>query len=152
MQHLSENTDAQIEKLEEVCKDQEHKHKENTLEVEKQYKVKSNFNDSFFLYNVYYVYLYTRNMLIKKSSFCFISYQTAMAQFHDLDDRINSVATKVVHLGDQLENISIPRQRVKETEQVMKYFDEFHPGKELSPIFNDKNKVLFLLSLKPFTN
>lgn len=64
-----------------------------------------------------------------------------MSQFHDLDDRINSVATKVVHLGDQLENISIPRQRVKETEQVMKYFDEFHPGKELSPIFNDKNKV-----------
>ena len=58
LQHLSENTDAQIEKLEEVCKDQEHKHKENTLEVEKQYKVKSNFNDSFFLYNVYYVYLY----------------------------------------------------------------------------------------------
>lgn len=64
-----------------------------------------------------------------------------MTQFHDLDDRINSVATKVVHLGDQLENISIPRQRVQETEQVMKYFDEFHSGKELSPIFNDPRKV-----------
>ena len=65
-----------------------------------------------------------------------------MTKFYDLDDRINSVATKVVHLGDQLENISIPRQRVEETQQVMKYFDEFHSGKELtSPIFNDKTKV-----------
>ncbi|XP_066911022.1 exocyst complex component 5-like [Clytia hemisphaerica] len=104
LQQLSEKTDAQIVKLEQVCKDQEQKHKENTLEVEKQYK-------------------------------------TAMTQFHDLDDRINSVATKVVHLGDQLENISIPRQRVQETTQVMKYFEEFHPGKELSPIFNDKSKL-----------
>ena len=76
-----------------------------------------------------------------KSLFFPSLFQTAMTQFHDLDDRINSVATKVVHLGDQLENISIPRQRVQETTQVMKYFDEFHPGKELSPIFNDKSKV-----------
>lgn len=68
-----------------------------------------------------------------------------MSKFYDLDDRINSVATKVVHLGDQLENISIPRQRVQETEQVMKYFDEFHSGKDLtSPIFKDSNKVILL--------
>ncbi|XP_057316582.1 exocyst complex component 5-like [Hydractinia symbiolongicarpus] len=69
-------------------------------------------------------------------------YKTTMSKFYDLDDRINSVATKVVHLGDQLENISIPRQRVQETEQVMKYFDEFHSGKDLtSPIFKDSNKL-----------
>ena len=79
-----------------------------------------------------------------------------MAQFHDLDDRINSVATKVVHLGDQLENMSIPRQRVQETEQIMKYFDEFHSNKELSPVFNDKNKVsrnqLLVISVLNFVN
>ena len=40
LQQLSEQTDAQIVKLEHVCKDQEQKHKENTLEVEKQYKVR----------------------------------------------------------------------------------------------------------------
>jgi len=68
-------------------------------------------------------------------------YKAAMLKFQDLDDRINSVATKVVHLGDQLENISVPRQRVQETEQVMKYFDEFQPGKELSPVFNDPKKL-----------
>ena len=64
-----------------------------------------------------------------------------MLKFQDLDDRINSVATKVVHLGDQLENISVPRQRVQETEQTMKFFDDFHSGKELSPVFNDPAKV-----------
>ncbi|XP_065661360.1 exocyst complex component 5 isoform X2 [Hydra vulgaris] len=68
-------------------------------------------------------------------------YKNAMSTFHDLDDRINSVATKVVHLGDQLENISIPRQRAQETQHAMKYFDEFHSGKELSPLFNDKAKL-----------
>lgn len=64
-----------------------------------------------------------------------------MLKFQDLDDRINSVATKVVHLGDQLENISVPRQRVQETKQTMKFFDDFHSGKELSSVFNDPTKV-----------
>ena len=66
-----------------------------------------------------------------------------MLKFQDLDDRINSVATKVVHLGDQLENISVPRQRVQETEQTMKFFDDFHSGKELSTVFNDPAKVSY---------
>jgi len=39
LQKLSEKTDAQIEKQEVVCREHEHKHKENILEVEKQYKV-----------------------------------------------------------------------------------------------------------------
>ena len=69
-------------------------------------------------------------------------YKEAMTKFQDLDDRINSVATKVVHLGDQLENINIPRQRLQETQQVMKYFDEFHDDKkDLSPIFNQPDKL-----------
>ena len=64
-----------------------------------------------------------------------------MQRFYELDDRINYVATKVVHLGDQLENISTPRQRIKEAQQVMKYFEEFHSVETISPIFNDPNQV-----------
>ena len=69
-----------------------------------------------------------------------------MQKFYDLDDRINSVATKVVHLGDQLENISTPRQRIKEAQQVMKYFEEFNSPDTVSPIFNDPSQVIYLIS------
>ena len=67
-----------------------------------------------------------------------------MQKFYNLDDRINYVATKVVHLGDQLENISTPRQRIKEAQQVMKYFEEFNSLDTISAIFNDRNQVTFI--------
>ena len=70
-----------------------------------------------------------------------LSLQESIEKFHELDDRINFVATKVVHLGDQLENINTPRQRAQEAEQVMKYFEEFHSDKEVSPIFTNPEKV-----------
>ena len=72
----------------------------------------------------------------------FYIFQKSVQKFYDLDDRINNVATKVVHLGDQLENISTPRQRIKEAQQVMKYFEEFNSPDTVSPIFNDPNQVL----------
>jgi len=68
-------------------------------------------------------------------------FQKSVQKFYDLDDRINNVATKVVHLGDQLENISTPRQRIKEAQQVMKYFEEFNSPDTISPIFNDPNQL-----------
>lgn len=64
-----------------------------------------------------------------------------MKKFYDLDDRINYVATKVVHLGDQLENISTPRQRVQEAQQVMQYFQEFNSPHTISTIFLDPKQV-----------
>ncbi|XP_065066238.1 exocyst complex component 5-like [Rhopilema esculentum] len=68
-------------------------------------------------------------------------FKDSMQRFYELDDRINYVATKVVHLGDQLENISTPRQRIKEAQQVMKYFEEFHSVETISPIFNDPSQI-----------
>lgn len=68
--------------------------------------------------------------------------KTATKIFHQLDDRINSVATKVVHLGDQLEGINTPRQRAKDALQLMKYFDEFLTGDEpSSPIFKEQSRI-----------
>lgn len=66
--------------------------------------------------------------------------------FHQLDDRINSVATKVVHLGDQLEGINTPRQRSKDALQLMKYFDEFLVADEpTSSVFKQQAEVFILL-------
>ncbi len=65
--------------------------------------------------------------------------RAAAAVYKSLDERINSVATKVVHLGDQLESVNTPRARVVEALRLMKHFDEFLGGEtNLSPVFNDK--------------
>jgi len=42
-----------------------------------------------------------------------------------LDKRINSVATKVVGLGDQLESVNIPRARNAEALHMMKYLNVY---------------------------
>ena len=67
--------------------------------------------------------------------------QTASGLFQELDDRINYVATKVVHLGDQLEGINTPRSRAIEAQELMKYFDEFATGKLSSRSFNNQFQV-----------
>lgn len=65
------------------------------------------------------------------------TFKTASGLFQELDDRINYVATKVVHLGDQLEGINTPRSRAIEAQELMKYFDEFANGKMVSSVFKD---------------
>lgn len=51
------------------------------------------------------------------------------------------MATKVVHLGDQLEGINTPRSRAIEAQELMKYFDEFATGKHVSTVFSDQFRV-----------
>ena len=65
--------------------------------------------------------------------------RSAAFTYKSLDEKINSVATKVVHLGDQLESVNTPRARDVEALKLMKHFDEFLGGEtNLSPVFNDK--------------
>lgn len=65
-----------------------------------------------------------------------------MLMFYKLDDKINSVATKVIHLGDQLESVNTPRSRAVEVQKLMKHFEEFHlPGPVLHEIFTNRAKV-----------
>ncbi|KOX77029.1 Exocyst complex component 5, partial [Melipona quadrifasciata] len=62
--------------------------------------------------------------------------------FHQLDERINLVATKVLHLGDQLESVNTPRARTVEAQKLMKHFSEFlSPGPLTDPIFTDKSSL-----------
>lgn len=66
----------------------------------------------------------------------------AFVHFQELDDRINSVATKVVHLGDQLEGVNTPRARDDEAQKLIKYFAKFtEEGPVLDELFNDPFQV-----------
>lgn len=65
-----------------------------------------------------------------------------MHTFQDLDGKINNVATKVLHLGDQLDNVNGPRARVVEAQRLMTHLNEFlTPGHLQSVLFNDPFRV-----------
>ncbi|EPB73919.1 exocyst complex component Sec10 [Ancylostoma ceylanicum] len=60
-----------------------------------------------------------------------------------LDATMQSVSTKVVHLGDQLESVHQPRQRAHDALQLIQHFDEFLSDQPLnSMIFTDPDKLL----------
>ena len=52
------------------------------------------------------------------------------------------MATKVIHLGDQLESVNTPRSRDVEALKLMRHFEEFLGGEtSLSSVFNDKSRL-----------
>lgn len=57
--------------------------------------------------------------------------------------QVNFVATKVVHLGDQLESVNLPRERTSEAAKLMKHLIDFlQPGSILlSDVFRDKSNL-----------
>ncbi|XP_048126839.1 exocyst complex component 5 isoform X2 [Alosa alosa] len=69
------------------------------------------------------------------------SNQVAFQHFQELDEHISYVATKVCHLGDQLEGVNTPRQRAVEAQRLMTYFNEFLDGDLRSDVFNNPEKI-----------
>ncbi|XP_029454103.1 exocyst complex component 5 isoform X3 [Rhinatrema bivittatum] len=69
------------------------------------------------------------------------SNQVAFQHFQELDEHISYVATKVCHLGDQLEGVNAPRQRAVEAQKLMKYFNEFLDGELKSEVFTNSEKI-----------
>lgn len=68
--------------------------------------------------------------------------KAAFNSFQELDERINFVATKVVHLGDQLESVNTPRARDVEAQKLMNYFAEFlTTGPLISQVFTDPSQL-----------
>uniref|UniRef100_A0A8R1XRS8 Exocyst complex component 5 n=1 Tax=Onchocerca volvulus TaxID=6282 RepID=A0A8R1XRS8_ONCVO len=66
-----------------------------------------------------------------------------MDKLKQLDSTMQTVSTKVVHLGDQLESVHLPRARANEALQLMKHFDEFLADQPLSSdIFTDPDRLL----------
>lgn len=71
--------------------------------------------------------------------------QVAVDMFQDLDEKINIVAAKVLHLGDQLDSINGPRSRVVEAQRLMTHLNEFLKPRSFSSssisLFSDQSKV-----------
>ncbi|KDR06665.1 exocyst complex component 5 isoform X2 [Zootermopsis nevadensis] len=68
--------------------------------------------------------------------------KASVSMFQELDERINYVATKVIHLGDQLESVNTPRSRAVEAQKLMNHFAEFlSPGPLLAEVFTDKTQI-----------
>lgn len=61
-------------------------------------------------------------------------HQTSVDWFDQLDEKINSVAGKIIHLGEQLENVNTPRSRTVEAQKLLNYMSEFLVA---GPIVND---------------
>lgn len=59
-----------------------------------------------------------------------------------MEDRISNVATKVVHLGEQLEGTNNRRVRGVEAQNLMHHLSEFQAKTKLSmPVFTDPARV-----------
>lgn len=70
----------------------------------------------------------------------------AIDTFQELDGKINHVATKVLHLGDQLDSVNGPRARVVDAHRLITHLSEFLSAAPLSSsIFNDPYQVLSYL-------
>ncbi|KAJ9578780.1 hypothetical protein L9F63_004988 [Diploptera punctata] len=68
--------------------------------------------------------------------------KASVSMFQELDERINYVATKVIHLGDQLESVNTPRARAVEAQKLMNHFAEFlNHGPLLAEVFTDKSQI-----------
>lgn len=69
-------------------------------------------------------------------------HQTSVEWFHQLDEKINSVAGKIIHLGEQLENVNTPRSRTVEAQRLLNHMTEFLiPGPIVNDLFNDKSRL-----------
>lgn len=63
--------------------------------------------------------------------------------FWKLDGKVSSVAGKIIHLGEQLENVNTPRSRIVEAQTLLNYMSEFlEEGTTLSnDTFTDPKKL-----------
>ncbi|XP_014093242.3 exocyst complex component 5 [Bactrocera oleae] len=69
-------------------------------------------------------------------------HQVAIDWFGQLDEKINSVAGKIIHLGEQLENVNTPRSRTVEAQKLLNHMSEFLiPGPILNDIFSDSARL-----------
>ncbi|CAG9859830.1 unnamed protein product [Phyllotreta striolata] len=66
----------------------------------------------------------------------------AMETFQELDGKINHVATKVLHLGDQLDSVNGPRSRVVDALSLMTHLREFLSNEPVSStIFTNQEYI-----------
>lgn len=68
--------------------------------------------------------------------------QGAIGTFAELDEKINSVATKVIHLGEQLDSVNGPRARTVEAQRLMTHLSAFiESGRLNDELWSNKVRV-----------
>lgn len=69
-------------------------------------------------------------------------HKTVMGGFHELDEKINFVAKKIIHLGVQLESVNTPRSRIVEAQILLGHIMEFMvPGPTVSDLFSNEERL-----------
>lgn len=69
-------------------------------------------------------------------------HKLSMNGFHDLDEKVNFVAKKIIHLGVQLENVNTPRSRIVEAQILLGHIMEFMvPGPTVSDLFTNEERL-----------
>lgn len=62
--------------------------------------------------------------------------------FQELDSSLDTVAARVVYLGDQLEGVNLPRSRAVEAQKLMRSFADFvSPGPIKSPLMTEPSQL-----------
>lgn len=83
-----------------------------------------------------------QNLSVTYENEYFSVHQVACETFNELDGKINHVAHKVLHLGDQLDSVNSPRARIVEAQKLMTYLNEFLlDSPMMSTLFMDSSKV-----------
>lgn len=71
-----------------------------------------------------------------------VRHQHSVDNFRRLDEKINSVAGKIIHLGEQLENVDTPRCRTVEAQGLLQHMTEFLvAGPIVNDLFNDRTHL-----------
>lgn len=64
--------------------------------------------------------------------------------FKNLDERINCIATKIIHVGDQLSSINTKRSRVFQVQKLIGFLERCIISDPITiNIFDDQTKVQF---------
>ncbi|KRY35048.1 Exocyst complex component 5 [Trichinella spiralis] len=86
-------------------------------------------------------YLYMLPSIVMLRTYAEDLESIADGKLKTLNERVNSVAARVVHLGDQLQSVTAPRARAFEAYQLMVHFNEFLSDQPLeSETFTDPDK------------
>lgn len=94
------------------------------------------------MFQYWYIIYFSILLLPKLNNILVVCVQDCVNSFYQLDEKINSVAVKVMHLGGQLEAVNIPRSRADEAQKLMLYLSQFLiPGNGQIEVFSDPDKV-----------
>lgn len=148
LKQLDERIQRKVEKLEQQCHREAKEFAHKVQDLQRSNQVSGHYFLAFFILRFFnhldsHVLLHNELHCMCLHFIVLLVSKVAFQHFQELDEHISYVATKVCHLGDQLEGVNTPRQRAVEAQRLMTYFNEFLDGELRSDVFNNPDKVRF---------